>query len=272
MRQAEKTRPNGTIKERHMQRLINRKDQNMESKLEREVRHLKAYAIVSTLLFSLLFVLGFRAASEEKTKFGEIDVERINVVEKSGKLDLVISNSERMPPAIVNGKAMKGEGSRSPGMLFYNGKGDESGGMGFGSEAEKGGAFRASSQFMFDQYNQDQAVGILYSDNNGKRTAGLRVWDRADMPLDELYAKFGELRGAEREAAIKKLVEQGMVGAGRVFVGKLPDKSASLVLSDTKGKPRLTVSVDAEGNPKISFLDENGKVTYALPPADNAKQ
>jgi len=244
----------------------------MESKLDREVRHLKVYAVVSTLLFSLLFVLGFSVASEDKTKFGEIDVERINVVEKTGKLDLVISNAERMPPAIVNGKAMKSEGSRSSGMLFYNGKGDESGGMGFGSETQKDGTFRASSQFMFDQYNQDQAVGILYSDNNGKRTAGLRVWDRADVPLDELYAKFGELKGAEREAAIKKLVDQGMVGAGRVFVGKLPDKSASLVLSDTKGKPRLTVAVDADGNPKITFLDENGKATYTLPPTDSSKK
>jgi hypothetical protein len=92
------------------------------------------------------------------------------------------------------------------------------------------------------------------------------------MPLDELYAKFGDLKGAEREAAIKKLVDQGMVGAGRVFVGKLPDKSASLVLSDTRGKPRLTVAVDADGNPKISFLDENGKVTYTLPPADSEKK
>src|SRR5579862_4646256 len=104
----------------------------MESKLEREVRHLKVYAVVSTLLFSLLFVLGFSVSNGEKTKFGEIDVERINVVEKTGKLDLVISNAEHMPPAIINGKAMKSEGSRSAGMLFYNGKGDESGGMGFG--------------------------------------------------------------------------------------------------------------------------------------------
>jgi hypothetical protein len=243
----------------------------MNTKLEREVRYLKVYAARASLLLALLFLVGFSRSSPEKTRFSEIDVERINLVEQNGKLDLVISNAERMPPAIINGKAMQGNGPREAGMLFYNGKGDESGGMGFSSES-KDGKYGASSQLMFDQYNQDQTVGILYSDNNGKRTAGLRVWDRSDIPLDELYAKFGELKGAEREAAMKKLVDQGLVGAGRVFVGKLPDKSAQLVLSDTKGRPRLTVAVDVGGNPRIVFLDESGNATYTLPPAEPAKK
>jgi len=30
-------------------------------------------------------------------------------------------------------------------------------------------------------------------------------------------------------------------------------------LSDAKGKPRLKISVDAAGTPKLEFLDENGK-------------
>ncbi len=237
----------------------------MPSKLERDVRFLKIYATLATLIVAVLLLAGFNQV-QQKQKFGEIDVERINVVEKDGKLDLVISNSERMPPAIVNGKTFPPRSPRGPGMLFYNGKGDEDGGLSFGSRSLPDGKYSASGQIMFDQYNNDQIVGISYSDNNGSRTAGLHVWDRSDTPLDQVMAKIDAAKGPERDALLKKLVDAGEVGAHRVFVGKLPDKSAQIVLSDTKGKARLTVSVDAAGNPKISFLDEAGKVTYSLPP------
>jgi hypothetical protein len=240
----------------------------MQSKLEREVRYLKIYAVLSSLFFGVLFLSGFAQQAEQKTKFGEIDVERVNVVEKDGKLDLVISNSDRMPPAIINGKTFpsNGGGHRGPGLLFYNGKGDEDGGLAFSSHTQPNGQYSASGQLMFDQYNNDQAVGIQYSDNNGKRTAGLRVWDRSDTPLDVVMDKLKGLEGPARDAELKKLAEANMIGAYRVFVGKLPDKSAQVILSDEKGRPRLNMSVDAAGVAKLVFLDENGKPTYSLPP------
>ena len=234
----------------------------MQTKLERDVRFLKIYAVCLTILVACLAAFGL--CSSRKRHFKEMDVERINVREKSGKLDLVISNAERMPPAIINGKEYK-NGMRSPGMLFYNGKGDEDGGMGFSSETTPDGKYHADGQLMFDQYNQDQAVGIQYNDNNGKRSAGLRVWDRPDVPIDKVMNQLEGLHGAERQATIKKLADDGMLGTSRVFVGKLPDKSAQVVLADTKSRPRLVMSVDASGAATINFLDENGKVTYSLP-------
>jgi len=51
----------------------------------------------------------------------------------------------------------------------------------------------------------------------------------------------------------------------RLFVGKLPDKSATVSLSDAAGKPRLTLTVNADGNPRIEFLDAQGKVVSRLP-------
>jgi hypothetical protein len=50
-----------------------------------------------------------------------------------------------------------------------------------------------------------------------------------------------------------------------VFVGKDVDRSASVALSDADGKPRLKLTVDANGNPRIEFLDDTGKVTQRLP-------
>ena len=56
----------------------------MKSNLEREVRILKIYALATTLLFSLLLFSAFN--SNRNPKFEEIDVERINIVEKDGSL------------------------------------------------------------------------------------------------------------------------------------------------------------------------------------------
>ena len=50
---------------------------------------------------------------------------------------------------------------------------------------------RARGSLMFDQYTPDQTVGIQYSEANGRRMAGLRVWDRPDWsikPLMEMLA------------------------------------------------------------------------------------
>ena len=49
-------------------------------KLQRDVRLLKAYALIVTLLLGALAFAGFSQA-KQKTKFTEIDVERINIVE-----------------------------------------------------------------------------------------------------------------------------------------------------------------------------------------------
>ena len=63
----------------------------MESKLEREVRFLRRYAVVATLVCGLLLLTAF-TIQNRKQKFEEIDVERLNVVEKDGALRLVWSS------------------------------------------------------------------------------------------------------------------------------------------------------------------------------------
>ena len=237
----------------------------MKSNLKRDVLFLKFYATLSALALAVLFLAGFRG--DEKNRFTEIDVERLNLVEKNGRTVLVMANSERMPDPIVGGKVFKRQGARTPGLLFYNDKGDENGGLTFGSSTTPEGTYRASAVLLFDQYNQDQTVGIMYSDSNGRRNAGLTVWDRPDKPVWEVVGPVQEMKeGPERTALIRKLQEAGDLGATRLFVGKRPDKSAQLSIADTKGRVRLLVSVDADGNPKITFFDESGKETYTLPP------
>jgi thioredoxin-related protein len=62
------------------------------------------------------------------------------------------------------------------------------------------------------------------------------------------------------------MLDNNEVMTDRLFIGKSRDDDKSLVsLSDIKGTPRLVLSVEPNGNPKINFLDETGKVIYSLP-------
>lgn len=240
----------------------------MISKLERDIRILKCYAAISSLALAVLILAGFtrQDAGQERTKFTEIDVERLNVVDKQGRLVLVVANRDRMPSPIVGGHVFQREG-RTPGLIFYNSKGDENGGLTFGSRSLPDGSYTASAGLLFDQYNQDQTVGLTYSDQNGQRTAGLTVWDRPDKPVWEIVGPVYEMpEGPEKNALVQKLAAAGELGAVRLFAGKRPDKSVQLSLADAKGRPRLQISVDAEGKSQILFLDESGKVTYRFPP------
>ena len=79
-------------------------DNNVEAKLEKEVRFLKVYAIAATLVCVVLIASAFTLQSR-KQKFEEIDVERINIVEKDGKLRMVISNEARQHPGTSMGRS-----------------------------------------------------------------------------------------------------------------------------------------------------------------------
>ncbi len=234
-------------------------------KLAKEVRFLKIYAAGITLLFAVLAFSAFQQANQ-KMKFTEIDVERINIIEKDGKLKMVISNSERQHPGIIDGKMLSRK--RPPGMLFFNEKGDECGGLSFDGNQQDGKG-NASALLAFDRFRQDQTVAIQYGENNGQYYAGLRVWDRPETSLGPVIEKLTEIEkmkeGAEKTAAMQKLRELAGGAAERVMVGRDREQAAVVRLSDAKGKPRLRLSVDAAGTPKLEFLDDNGKVTYSLP-------
>lgn len=237
----------------------------MEPKLQRDVRFLKAYSILITVL---LGVIGFSAIGEanQKNKFEEIDVERINIVEKDGKLKMVISNAERQHPGVIDGNMLSRK--RPPGMLFFNEKGDECGGLSFDGNTRDGKG-NASALLAFDRFRQDQTVGITYGESNGQYHAGLRVWDRPETSLGPVILKLAEIEkmkdGPEKTAAMQQLREMAGGAAERVMVGRDREQAAVVRLADAKGKPRLKLSVDVSGVPKIEFLDDTGKVTYKLP-------
>lgn len=237
----------------------------MEKKLQRDVQLLKAYSILITLLLGVIAVSTVSRA-DQKTKFEEIDVERINIVEKNGALKLVISNSERQHPGVVDGKTLSRR--RPAGMLFFNDKGDECGGMSFSGD-QKDGKASAGALLAFDRFRQDQTVGLQYGESNGQYYSGLRVWDRPDTSLGPLIEKLAAIEkmseGPEKAAALKALRESSGSAPERVMVGRDREQAAVVRLSDAKGIPRIKLSVDAQGAAKLEFLDASGRVIYSLP-------
>jgi hypothetical protein len=238
----------------------------MRRRLRRELRLLQASALVSVGCLVIVASAAFRQSSAPQ-KFGEITVERINVVDANGTLRLVIANKDRMHPGVIDGKVIN-RPRPVAGMLFFNDQGDEVGGLSVTGQ-ERDGQRRATAILAFDQLKQDQTIALTYAENNGQRTTGLQVWDRPDSPLSELIDKLNaanELKDpAAREAALKAIRANAPPAPRRVFVGKNADRSAMVSLADGKGQPRLLLRVDADGEATISFLDANGAVVQRLP-------
>lgn len=243
----------------------------MDSQLRRDVRWLKMYALFTTAALGVLALGAFR---QQKQRFGEIDVERINIVEPDGKLRMVLSNRPRSIGPIYKGEPFGYPGGTRPGIIFFNDEGTENGGLTFSGRMGPDGKYQASSGFSFDQFNQDQVLYFQYNDNNGTRRMGFTVADRADADIlamvkqrDSIMAAHPE--GAARTQALQAWAQQRPGGramfAQRVYVGRDPARNAVVNLSDPEGRTRLRLVVDSSGTAGLEFLDAQGQVTARYP-------
>lgn len=239
--------------------------------IDRELRVLRMYCLSTVPVFAVLAFTAFA----QKARFGEIDVERINIIEGEGKTRMVISNRTRAPDAVLGGKTIKRQSGNSAGIIFYNDEGEEDGGLQFGG-ATHDRRYEAGGALLFDQYHQDQVVGLQYSDANGRRYAGLQVWDRPDIPLvevlkrDQAIARMPE--GLEKAAAREQLRASGAWNAPiRVFVGRDQGKASVVDLKDPQGNSRARLRVDSLGSARLEFLDAAGHVQYAVPDSTHVR-
>jgi len=235
--------------------------------LRRDLRLLKTWAGLSTVCLAGVAGAAFRQGTSPPANLGEITVERINVVDADGTLRMVVSNKDRMHPGVMDGVVIA-RPRPVAGMIFFNDQGDEVGGLTF-TGLEKNRERHADAGLMFDQLKQDQTIGLSYTEENGQRSAGFQVWDRADAHLSELIVRLNAANRiddpAERQKAIAAARAAAPRGPRRVFVGKQVDRSASVSLADADGRPRLTLRVDAAGGAAIEIRDANGSVTDRWP-------
>ena len=243
------------------------------AELEREVRRLKIYAAGTTLLAVVALFAAQGHAQSKTTRFTEIDVERVNIVEADGRPALVLANTQRIPGPVLGGKELPKELSAgrtgSAGMIFIDAQGNEVGGLVYGAHLKPDGSYSAESGFTFDQHNQDQVVGIEYDDDGARRSYGVSMWDRpTKVSIAEMLdaAKDAPDRQSRHRKFEELLKQRGdTTGARRVFLGS-QDRTASLKLFDVAGRERIRLSVDSTNAARFEFLDEAGRVVYALPP------
>jgi hypothetical protein len=237
----------------------------MATAIERQVRFLQVYAVVATLVGATLFILTFSGWGGRR-KFDEIDVGRINVVESDGQLRMVISNKERQHPGIINGKVIKRDYPRPPGIIFFDQAGDEMGGLIYGENGDRG----HFGSITFDKVLNDQALGFRYLEgDNGKYSAGIDLWQQPDIPLDSMLADLGRANAitddSARQAALQAMTDKNELTTRRLFLGKGRDDATTLEMSDIKGRPRIKMTVDADGAAGLEFLDDTGEVVYRIP-------
>ncbi len=238
----------------------------MEKKLVREVRFLKIYALVSSVLLAGLVFIGARQAPQ-KSRFGEIDVERINVVEPDGSLRMVISDQTRFPGLILRGKEYPHD-RRTAGALFFNDEGTENGGLIFGGRKDKDGKTSSYGHLSFDAYEQDQIFTIDAGEEGGKKRSGMAIIDRPDYPIFEIVDLMERLKGlpeGQQKAEMEKFKAGHPSPQSRLYLGRVEDDSVGLRLLDPQGRERILIQVAGDGSPVIKFLDAAGKVVSELP-------
>jgi hypothetical protein len=259
----------------------------MASTVERDLRLMKAYVVASTVAIVILMFAAFRPVAPplsaaapqtaaQKTKFDEIDVQRINIVEPDGRLRMVLSSAGRSQGPLYKGKPFGYTGAERPrtGIIFFNDEVTETGGLIFGGRQVGDTGYTALGHLSFDQFNQDQVFVIQYVDRNGKRRVGIQVSDRHNTSIVDWVARRDSLSRLPDSPAKAESMRWLMAGdandprvAERVYIGRDTTKQAVVNLSDKWGKPRLRLIVDSLGAARIEFLDAKGRITHRIPDA-----
>ncbi|WP_161964102.1 hypothetical protein [Chitinophaga flava] len=91
------------------------------------------------------------------------------------------------------------------------------------------------------QYSQD------VEGPNKNRSYGLRLWDRPDeypiSKVNRIVDSVKSIKGDKRvEEVIGKMVDEGSLGAERLFVGKTKKGDVGLFIRDGKGVVRIKTS------------------------------
>jgi len=206
-------------------------------------------------------------------------VERLEVVEPDGSPALILANSQRPAAATLDDQVVMAgqEEDRKgvPSILFFDGKGDEVGGMLFGS-VETSEGFRAVRHLSLDAHNQDQAVVLAHYQDPGGSRSGLTISDRPAHSLLEAQVALGLIPGASREELNRAVAAlpaeeraqrmRELFGTARAFFGVGRDGSSALTLLDGEGRPRWVLDAPRQGQPSLRLLDEDGETILRLPP------
>lgn len=245
--------------------------------MNRELVFLRAFTSATVLGMTIITISAFNSSGNQK--FSEIDVERINIVEKDGTVKMIITNIDRFPTgqAKINNRATNETRKKRSGMLFFNEDGIECGGFIYDGQ-KKGNGHSSGLSLTYDQYDGDQVMQLLtqdYQEGDKKRlvSSGLMFNDRPSKESQATTTKImkeleelGKKDPKAMEEKYKMYEEQGLIGgAPRLLIGKSRSENNGMFLFDNKGRPRAMFYVDKENNAKLDFFDETGNIIATLP-------
>lgn len=213
-----------------------------------------------------LVLMGARTPPS-RVAFDEIDVAKINIVGADGAKSMVIAARGLLPEPIIDGKEVHSSRSAMPGMLFYNGVGDEVGGLIYDGKLDDKGKPSGGVHLSMDRFGGDQQLAVHHYESNGHMETGLSVYDRGlHKAYDALYQQYKDApAGPEKQALRQKWKEAGGEQTQRLFVGRTRGDSSALILADAAGRPRIMMTVSPSGEPSLAFMDDKGNVTQQLP-------
>jgi hypothetical protein len=244
--------------------------------LRRAVRRLEL--TVGLLGIALVGILAWIVVAGPPTP-AVLAVERLEIVEPDGSLAFVLANSQRPAAATIDGHVLlegqEDERRGIPSMIFFDGHGDEVGGLLTGVRTTEDG-WSATRHLSLDGYGQDQTVVLAHYQDPEGSTAGLYVNDRPrELSLLDAMLELGLEPGptrSEMRAAIEAIPEadrparlRELFGVSRLFLGSTRSRDASLVLRDGEGRPRILLEAPEAGEPTIRLLDEDGNDLLRLP-------
>lgn len=203
-------------------------------------------------------------------RFDEIEVKRLRVVDSRGTPRISLSNKP-LHDALFRGEAVGGGQRNSAGFIFFTEEGTECSGLCVHGTKQRE-KVSAGATLTMDAYEQDQVVTFAYSQSGATGTYGLTLQERPHTSMKEL---IDATRGWRKWPFILKLVASRRLRtrmkqehATRLRLGRVRSGDVGMFMSDSKGKERIRLVVDADDNPRMEFLDESGRVTYQLPPVD----
>ncbi|VXB51316.1 conserved exported hypothetical protein [Flavobacterium sp. 9AF] len=244
--------------------------------MKKELIFLRTFAAITALGTMFLATSAFKKNGNQK--FSEIDVERINIVEKDGTVKMIITNVDKFPNGntIINGRTTNETRKKRSGMLFFNEDGIECGGFIYDGAKTKNGHSSGLS-LTYDQYNGDQVMQLLNQDfQEGEKrfvSTSLVFNDRPSKETQEKNAEITkelEILGKENpklmQEKYKQYESEGIIGgAPRVMLGKTRSLNNGLFLFDDKGKPKAMFYVDKNNKAKLDFFDDNGNIIASFP-------
>jgi hypothetical protein len=229
-------------------------------------RFLAVYSGVLTIVFAVSVLCGF--APLRNQSFDQLTVHRINFVEPDGRPRLIISDRAEFPGAFEHGKENpRPDRGDVAGLLFMNDEASEMGGLIWGGLKDKDGKIQNHGHLSFDEYEQDRIFAIDCGREDQDKWSAIHIGERGDYPIQQAFdakLQISKLPKDQQDAEWKKFFTTHTGDADRIYLGRSPDKSASLRFKDGQGRNRLIIRVDAEGNPVIQFLDEGGKVSKEI--------